>query len=150
MYDAIMLYLIDMLVLEPNVLRDSILVSAVLCLPLCPSQSLTLLIAPYPSQFLQVRMEIIHYENYVHVNAIMWRVVYRELRTLTNDSTMNLNPMEINDIYEAVWNVGVVLQSDEALSILDLDYRPWTKVKEDTEASTEFYRVHDRNKQAQT
>ena len=30
MYDAIMLYLIDMLVLEPNVLRDSILVSGML------------------------------------------------------------------------------------------------------------------------
>ncbi len=95
-------------------------------------------------------MEIIHYENYVHVNAIMWRVVYRELRALTNDSTMNLNPMEINELYEAVWNVSVDLQSDEALSILDLDYRPWPKVKEGTEASIDFYRVHDRNKQVQT
>ncbi len=98
----------------------------------------------------QVRMEIIHYESYVHVNVIMWQVLYRELRALTNDSTMNLNPMEINDLYEAVWNVGVVLQSDEALSILDLDYHPWAKVKEGTEASIEFYRVHDRNKQVQT
>jgi hypothetical protein len=95
-------------------------------------------------------MEIIHYESYVHVNAIMWRVLYRELRALTHDSTMNLNPMEINELYEAVWNVGVDLQSDEALSILDLDYRPWPKMKEGTEASIEFYRVHDRNKQVQT
>ena len=92
-------------------------------------------------------MEIIHYECYVHVNAIMWRVVYRELRALTNDSTMNLNPMEINELYEQVWNVGVVLQSDDALTILDLEYRPWPKMNEGTEASTEFYRVHDRNKQ---
>jgi hypothetical protein len=77
----------------------------------------------------------------------MWRVVYRELRALTNDSTMRLNPMEINDLYEAVWNVGVDLQSDDALTILDLEYRPWPKMNEGTEASTEFYRVHDRNKQ---
>ena len=83
-------------------------------------------------------MEIIHYECYVHVNAIMWRVVYRELRALTNDSTMNLNPMEINELYEQVWNVGVVLQSDDALTILDLEYRPWPKMNEGTEASTEF------------
>ncbi len=48
-------------------------------------------------------MEIIHYECYVHVNAI------------TNDSTMSLNPMEINELYEAVWNVGVDLQSDDGL-----------------------------------
>ena len=150
MYDAIMLYLIDMLVLEPNVLRDSILVSALLSLDLCPTKSFTLLISLFPTQMLQVRMEIIHYESYVHVNAIMWRVLYRELRALTNDSTMHLNPMEINDLYEAVWNVGVVLQSDDALSILDLDFRPWPKVKEGTAACTEFYRVHDRNKQVQT
>jgi hypothetical protein len=43
-------------------------------------------------------------------------------------------------------NVDVVLQSDDALSILDLNNRPWPKLKEGTEASTEFYRVHDRNK----
>jgi hypothetical protein len=98
MYDAIMLYLIDMLVLEPNVLRDSILVSALLSLDLCPTKSFTLLISVFPTQMLQVsqvRMEIIRYESYVHVNAIMWRVLYRELRALTNDSTMQLNPMEI-------------------------------------------------------
>jgi hypothetical protein len=96
-------------------------------------------------------MAIIHYECYVHVNAIMWRVLYRELRALTNDSTMNLNAMEINEllVYETVWNVGVDLQSDEALSILDLDYRPWPKVKDGTEASSGLYSVHDRNKQIQ-
>jgi hypothetical protein len=95
-------------------------------------------------------MEIIHYECYVHVNATMWRVLYRELRALTNDSSLNLNPMVINELYEHVWNVGVLLQSDDALSILELDYRPWPKIKEDTQASIEFYRIHDRNKMVQT
>ena len=89
---------------------------------------------------------MIQYECYIHVNATMWRVVYRELRALTNDSTLNLNPMEINELYDHVWNVGVLLQSDDALSILELDYRPWPSVKDGTEASTEFYRIHDRNK----
>ena len=42
------------------------------------------------------------FECYVHVNAIMWRVVYRELRALTNDGAMDLNPMELNDVYEEV------------------------------------------------
>ncbi len=67
---------------------------------------------------------MIPYECYVHVNAIMWRVVYRELRALTNDAAMDLNPMELNEVYEEVWNVGTLLMSDDALSILDLDYRP--------------------------
>jgi hypothetical protein len=64
----------------------------------------------------------------VHVNAIMWRVVYRELRALTNDSAINLDPMELCDIYEQVWVVGSLLQSDDCLSILDDGYRPWPKV----------------------
>jgi hypothetical protein len=55
--------------------------------------------------------------------------------------------MELNDVYEEVWNVGVLLMSDEALSILDDDYRPWPKVKEGTEESRHFYTVHDRDKQ---
>jgi len=63
---------------------------------------------------------------------------------------MTLNPMEINDVYEEVWNVGVLLQSEDSLSCLDLDYRPWPKIKEDTDESKEFYRIHDRNKQAQS
>ena len=72
-------------------------------------------------------MEMIPYESYVHVNAIMWRVVYRELRALTNDAVMNLNPMELNDVYEELWNVGFLIMSDDALSILQPDYRPWPK-----------------------
>ncbi len=79
----------DTLVLDPNVLRDSIL----------------------------VRMEMLHFEAYIHVNAIMWHLVYRELRALTNDSKMGLNPMQLNDIYDHLWNVGVLLKSDEALDI---------------------------------
>ena len=90
---------------------------------------------------------MIPFECYVHVNAIMWRVVYRELRALTNDGAMDLNPMELNDVYEEVWNVGVLLMSDEALSILDEDYRPWPIVKEGTEESRHFYTVHERDKQ---
>jgi hypothetical protein len=43
----------------------------------------------------------------VHVNAIMWRVVYRELRALTNDSAMNLDPMELCDIYEQCVERGI-------------------------------------------
>jgi hypothetical protein len=110
-----------MLILEPNILRDSIL----------------------------VRMEMIQYECYVHVNATMWRVVYRELRALTNDKSMALNPMDVNDIYDALWNVGVLLQNEmEVLSIFEVGYRPWPKFKAETETSRAFYAIHDRAKQS--
>ena len=77
---------------------------------------------------------------------LMWRMVYRELRALTNDGMINLNPMELNEVYEQLWNVGTLLRSEDALTIFDDQYRPWPKIHDGTEASDEFYKVHDRNK----
>ena len=92
---------------------------------------------------------MIQYECYVHVNATMWRVVYRELRALTNDKSMALNPMDVNDNYDALWNVGVLLQNEmEVLSIFEVGYRPWPKFKAETETSRAFYAIHDRAKQS--
>ena len=73
------------------------------------------------------------FQAYVHANAMMWKVCFKELRALTNTkqlslSGLNVNPMELNDVYEHVWNVGVLLESDLCLSILEPDYRPWPKV----------------------
>ncbi len=65
MYAAILQYTVETLLLDANVLRDSVL----------------------------VRMELMHFECYIHVNAIMWRLVYRELRALTNERNLNLNPL---------------------------------------------------------
>ncbi len=92
---------------------------------------------------------LVQFECYVHVNAVMWRVVYRELRALTNDGVMALNPMELNEIYEELWNVGTLLQNATVvLSIMEDEFRPWPKVKAETEKSRAFYDVHDRAKQA--
>ncbi len=80
----------------------------------------------------------------------MWWVVYRELRSLTNDSGKNFDPMELCEIYEHVWNVGILLQSEECLTILDEGYRPWPKVetcKGGPVVADFFYDVHDRDKQ---
>ena len=119
MYDAILQYTVETLLLDANILRDSIL----------------------------VRMELIHFECYLHVNASMWRLVYRELRALTNDSTLNLNPLEINDLYDYLWDVGSLLECEESLTIYEDGWRPWARVKGGTEASMKFYAVHDRHKQ---
>jgi hypothetical protein len=43
--------------------------------------------------------------------------------------------------------VGALLQSDDALSVLDEEWRPWPKLKEDTAESQNFYDIHDRQKQ---
>ena len=74
--------------------------------------------------------------------------MYRELRALTNDKKMALNPMDLNDLYEEVWNVGELLQTDDWPTIMDEGFRPWPRVKEGTEESWDFYDIHDRNKAA--
>ena len=63
----------------------------------------------------------------------MWKICFEELRALTNTKQLslcglNVNPMELNDIYEHVWNVGVLLQTPDCLSIMEPGYRLWPKV----------------------
>jgi hypothetical protein len=112
-------YTITTVLLGPNILRDSIL----------------------------TRLENLHYEAYVHCCALMWKCVFQELRGLTNAANM-LNPMELNDVYDHLWNVGVHLQSDEPLSILDNDFRPWPRVRGNEARSRIFYENLERNKEA--
>jgi hypothetical protein len=69
----------------------------------------------------------------MHTCAIMWKVCFQELRSLTNTKQlsevgMNINPMELNDVYEHVWNLGVLLQTNDCRTILQMTYRPWPKV----------------------
>jgi hypothetical protein len=60
-----------------------------------------------------------------------------------------LNPMELNDLYEEVWNVGSLLQTEDSLTVMEDAFRPWPRVRaEATEASWDFYDIHDRNKTA--
>jgi hypothetical protein len=57
--------------------------------------------------------------------------------------------MELNDLYDHLWNVGVVLESEDCLDILKDDYRPWPRVRYDEEASKKFYNVLERDKAAE-
>jgi hypothetical protein len=59
-----MSYTVGTLLDEANLLRDSLLVT----------------------------LECVHFEAYVHVNAIMWRVVFKELRGLTNSKVLEISP----------------------------------------------------------
>ncbi len=56
--------------------------------------------------------------------------------------------MDLNDLYEEVWNVGELLQTDDWPTIMDEGFRPWPRVKKGTEESWDFYDIHDRNKAA--
>ena len=121
--EPILLYTIETLVLDPNILRDSIL----------------------------TRIEQIRFQAYVHVCAIMWKVAFQELRALTNtkklnEHGLNVNPMELNDIYDSLWNVGVELESERCLSILQPGFRPWPKLRQAEASSVTFYEVLERTR----
>ena len=120
----IITFTVSMCALDANILRDAVL----------------------------VRLENIRFEAYVHVNALMWKVAFAELRALTNrnaitESGLGLNPMELNALYEYLWNLGVLLKTEGCLSILQLDYRPWPKVHEGDTVSVKFYMRLDKNKE---
>jgi hypothetical protein len=76
--EPLMAYTVCTLLREANLLRDSVLVS----------------------------LECIHFEAYVHVNALMWRVVFKELRGLTNSKGLEISPTELNDLYENLYELG--------------------------------------------
>jgi hypothetical protein len=61
-------YEVKTLLDDPNILRDSVL----------------------------MQLECLYCEAYVHVGAIMWRVIFRELRALTNSKGLELNPLALN------------------------------------------------------
>ena len=62
--DPILSYTVKTLLDKSNVLRDSVLMQA----------------------------ECLHFEAYVHVCTIMWRVVFKELRGLTNSKVRSIAP----------------------------------------------------------
>ncbi len=121
----IITFTVSMCALDANILRDAVL----------------------------VRLENIRFEAYVHVNALMWKVAFAELRALTNrksvaESGLGLNPMDLNSLYEYLWNMGILLKTQSCLDILDPEFRPWPKVHEGDTVSANFYRRFDKNKAA--
>jgi hypothetical protein len=61
----------------------------------------------------------VQFEAFIHVNAVMWRIMYRELRALANDKTLGVTPMDLNDLYEEVWNVGSLLMREDCLTVME-------------------------------
>ena len=108
--EAIIEFNIECLELGPHTLRDSVL----------------------------LRLELHHFEAFVHAAAIMWECCFKELRGLTNSKKIELNPCELHDLYDELWTIALVLKGSNPMSILD--GRPWPRVKPEDTACQEFYR----------
>jgi len=81
----------------------------------------------------------------VHVNTIMWRVVFKELRGLTNSKGLELNPMELNGLYENLYDLGIKLQGDASMDVFEDSFRPWPHVYKNKRRSEAFYDKIDCN-----
>jgi hypothetical protein len=86
-----------------------------------------------------IQLETLHFEAYCHVCALMWRVVFMELRGLTNSTGLEIDPLTLNEIYEHLYDLGKVLQTDQALTIFDPMFRPWPHIYHNKERSKKFY-----------
>jgi hypothetical protein len=56
--------------------------------------------------------------------------------------------MELNDLYDHLWNTGTLLQSEDACSVLENDYRPWPRVRYTEGASRHYYDHLEKSKPA--
>jgi hypothetical protein len=102
---------------DPNVLRDSIL----------------------------IQLETIHFEAYCHVRALLWRVIFKELRGQTNSTGLEIDPLTLNRVYEDLYDVGLLLQTDKALIILEPNFRLWPHIYQNKQRSAKFYKHLEEN-----
>jgi hypothetical protein len=68
--------------------------------------------------------------------------------TTVQQSGFGLNPMELNELYNYLWNMGVFMQSDQGMDVFKPEYRPWPKLHEGDDVSRRFYERLERSKVA--
>ena len=71
-----------------------------------------------------------HFGAYVHVMAIAWVCAFAELRALTNATVVDLNPIELHEVLDSLWDFADVLKGDEPFQVLHAGYRPWPKLRQ--------------------
>jgi hypothetical protein len=93
-----------------------------------------------------MQVECLHFEAYVHVcTIIMWRVMFQELRGLTNSKGLELSPLELNTLYEYLYDLGLKLQTGESMVVFEEGFRPWPHVWKGRGRSKKFYSRIDAN-----
>ena len=113
-------YEVKSLLDDPNVLRDSIL----------------------------IQLETLHFEAYCHVCALLWRVIFMELRGLTNSKGLEIDPLTLNRVYEDLYDVSLLMQTPQCLALFKPNFRPWPHLYQNKKRSATFYTHLERNLEA--
>ena len=91
-----------------------------------------------------IQLETLHFEAYCHVCALLWRVIFKELRGLTNSKGLEIDPLTLNSIYEDLYDVGQLMQTDKALVLFEPHFRPWAHIYQNNKRSRNFYKDVER------
>ena len=76
---------------------------------------------------------------------MLWRVVFKELRGLTNSKGIEINPIELNSLYEDLYDLGIMLQTDNCMRVFETGFRPWAHIFKTKGRSRKFYEKVDLN-----
>ena len=69
----------------------------------------------------------------------MWRVVFKELRGLTNSKGIEISPTQLNTLYEYLYDLGTSLQTGECMKVIEDGFRPWPHVYKPSLKSKKIY-----------
>jgi hypothetical protein len=92
-----------------------------------------------------IQLETLHFEAYCHVCALLWRVIFKELRGLTNSTGLEIDPLTLNRIYESLYDVGCLMQTDKAMVLFESNFRPWPHIYQNKNRSKKFYKGLEHN-----
>lgn len=99
------------------------------------------------SDTVNVYLKLLPVESYIHTLAIIWIQLFDELRALTNSNDVNLNPIELNEIYDKLFDYAQLMQEEgddeKLLDIFKKDFRLWEKF----DKLKDWYAAHDTKKQ---
>jgi hypothetical protein len=68
------------------------------------------------------------------------KVVFDALRV-----GIELNPLELNSLYEHLYDLGTMLQTNACLELFEEGFRPWPHIYKDKGRATKFYKAIDRD-----
>jgi hypothetical protein len=75
----------------------------------------------------------------------MARLCYGAKHCLTNSKGIELNPLELNHLYECLYDLGTLLQSDKCFEVFADNFRAWPHIYKPGGRSKLFYTKIEKN-----
>ena len=77
-------------------------------------------------------------------NGQCWRFQQGKQAAVGRNTGLEISPIELNELYEHLYDVGKMLQTPECMSVFDAGFRPWPRIIKAGQ-SDKFYTAVDAN-----